>query len=81
MEQPLTCRRSFNSAPKDTNFAQAVRLSASLHLHYVSALSEHLLRTELSQIFSPILGAPHGTSFERPQLPPILLGLRRNLAQ
>jgi hypothetical protein len=41
--------------------AQRVRLRVGFHLHYSSALSEHFLPKELSQIFAPIPGAPHGT--------------------
>jgi hypothetical protein len=39
-----------------------VSLLFSFHLHYFSAPSEHFLPKELSQIFTPIPGAPHGTS-------------------
>jgi hypothetical protein len=44
--------------------AQGVSLVVGFHLHYFSAPSGHFLQKELSQIFAPIPGGGHGTTFD-----------------
>jgi hypothetical protein len=45
----------------DSTIQGYVSLLLSIHLHYFSALSEHILPKELSQSFAPIPGGAHGT--------------------